>query len=146
MNHCTTRHDGSLDDIICHIVKHYRRIAVVGFSNKPWRPSFQVGSYLIQQGYEVIPVNPDIPEVLGLRCHQSLSAAPRPAQVVDIFRRGEHIPGIVDEAIAIGAEAIWMQSGLIDEVSAERARRAGLLVVMDRCIMVEHRRRLQRSP
>jgi predicted CoA-binding protein len=128
-----------MDDTICRILREYKRIGVIGLSNKPWRPSNRVARYLIDHGYEVIPVNPELSEVLGMQSYPNLGSAPGPVEVVDIFRRAEHIPSIVDEAVEIGAKAVWMQSGLIDEGSAERARRAGLLVVMDRCIMVEHR-------
>jgi predicted CoA-binding protein len=112
---------------------------VVGLSNKSWRPSHRVSRYLLDHGYEVIPVNPELRQVLGRQCYPNLASAPGPVEVVDIFRRAEHIPPIVDEAVQIGAKAVWMQVGLIDEDSAERARCAGLLAVMNRCIMVEHR-------
>ena len=97
-----------------------------------------IASYLLAQGFEVIPVNPELKEVLGRESFPDLASAPGPVEVVDIFRRAEHIPVIVEEAIWIGAKAVWMQSGLSDPASAGRASRAGILVVMNRCIMVEH--------
>lgn len=129
-----------MDETIRRILRECSRIAVVGLSDRPWRPSHRVARYLLEQGYDVIPVNPQAHEILGRRCYPALTAVPGPVDLVDIFRRAEHIPGIVDEAIRIGARAVWMQSGLADEASAERARRAGLWVVMDRCIMIEHGR------
>jgi predicted CoA-binding protein len=129
-----------MDETIRRILRECSRIAVVGLSDKPWRPSHRVARYLLEHGYDVIPVNPQAHEILGRRCYPALIAVPGPVDLVDIFRRAEHIPGIVDEAIRIGARAVWMQSGLADEASAERARRAGLWVVMDRCIMIEHGR------
>ncbi len=133
MNHRTP-----LDDTICMILREYRRVAMVGLSGKPWRDSNRVAVYLQQQGYTILPVNPEISEVFGMKPYPDLLAAPRPVEVVDIFRRKEFIPAIVDMAIAVGAKAVWMQRGLEDEVSAKRARDAGLLVVMDRCMAVEH--------
>lgn len=126
------------DQTIQSILTEYRRVAVVGISDNPARASFNIGKYLIGQGFTVTPVNPALPEIFGLRCYPDLLSAPGPIEIVDIFRRVEFIPEIVDQAIRIGARAVWMQSGLVDEASAERARAAGLKVVMDRCIMVEH--------
>ena len=143
MRDCTTKHRSLEDDTICRILRELRRIAVVGLSEKAWRPSYRVASYLMRQSYEVIPVNPGIKEVFGVKSFPNLVSAPGPIEVVDIFRRVEYIPAIVDEAIKIGSKAVWMQSGLADPASAGRARRAGLLVVMDRCIMVEHELHMQ---
>jgi len=126
------------DETIQSILTEYRRVAVVGVSDNPARASYNIAKYLIGQGFTVIPVNPAIQEVLGIPCYPDLLTAPGPIEIVDIFRRVEFIPEIVDQAIQIGAKAVWMQSGLIDEASAERARAAGLKVVMDHCIMVEH--------
>lgn len=138
MKNCITKHLSPEDDAACRIIREFKRIAIVGLSDKPWRPSYRVASYLLRQGYEVIPVNPELKEVLGKKAFPDLISAPGPVEVVDIFRRAEHIPALVEGAITIGARAVWMQSGLSDPVSAGRARRAGLLVVMDRCMMVEH--------
>jgi predicted CoA-binding protein len=116
------------------------RIAVVGISADPSRPSHEVASYLRRVGYEILPVNPGLTSWEGLPCHPNLTAVPPPVEVVDIFRRSEQVGPIVDEAIAIGARAIWMQMGVIDEAAAARARAAGLLVVMDLCMLREHAR------
>lgn len=107
--------------------------AVVGCSPDPWRSSHGVAQTLIARGYDVIPVNPQADEVLGLASFPTLQAIPRPVDVVDIFRRSELAGAHVDEAIAIGAKAVWMQLGVIDEEAAQRARDAGLRVVMNRC-------------
>jgi predicted CoA-binding protein len=114
------------------------RVAVVGISADPSRPSHEVASYLRRVGYEILPVNPGLTSWEGLACHPNLTAVPPPVEVVDIFRRSDQVGPIVDEAIAIGARAIWMQMGVIDEAAAARARAAGLLVVMDRCMLREH--------
>jgi len=140
MKHCTTNHRTPTDDIICGILRDFRRIAVVGASDKPWRDSNRIAGYLLAEGYTVLPVNPEIREVFGLPSFPDLALAPKPVEIVNIFRRHEFIPGIVAQAIEIGARAIWMQSGLEDPVAAETARRGGLAVVMNRCIMIEHRR------
>ena len=133
----------TLDETIRSILTEYNRVAVVGVSDNPARASHNIAKYLINQGFTVIPVNPGLPEFFGLRCYPDLLSAPGPIEIVDIFRRVEFIPEIVDQAIKIGAKAVWMQSGLVDEASAERARSAGLKVVMDHCIMVEHRSRFR---
>ena len=122
------------------ILEEYRRIAVVGLSSNPFRPSHFAAIYLISEGYEVIPVNPRETEILGRRCYPSLSAIPGGVEVVDIFREPAAVPAIVDEAIGMGARVIWMQLGVIHDEAAERARAAGLEVVMDRCMKIEHAR------
>ncbi|MBI2917251.1 MAG: CoA-binding protein [Chloroflexi bacterium] len=122
------------------IVGQAKTIAVVGLSPNPERASYEVASYLKGQGYRIIPVNPTVPEVLGEVSYPDLVSIPTPVDVVDIFRRPEDIPPIVEQAIAIGARAVWMQLGIANEEAARRAREAGLDVVMDRCLMVEHRR------
>jgi len=114
------------------------RVAEVGISADPSRPSHEVASYLRRVGYEILPVNPGLTNWEGLACHPNLTAVPPPVEVVDIFRRSDQVGPIVDEAIAIGARAIWMQMGVIDEAAAARARAAGLLVVMDLCMLREH--------
>ena len=116
------------------------KIAVVGLSPKSQRPSNLVARYLIDKGYRVIPVNPGHEEILGLTCYPDLDAIPESVDVVDIFRKSDEIVPIVDQAVNIGAQAIWMQLGIINEEAAERAISAGLRVVMDRCIKVEHSR------
>lgn len=122
------------------ILKKYRRVAVVGASANPERPSHRVASYLIKHGYDVIPVNPGVREILGRVVYPDLSAIPGGVEVVDIFRRPEYVPPIVEEAIKIGARVIWMQEGIVNEAAASRAREAGLEVVMDRCMKKEHLR------
>jgi predicted CoA-binding protein len=122
------------------ILERYRRIAMVGLSSNPFRPSHFAAIYLLSEGYDVVPVNPREKDVLGLQAYPSLSAIPGGAEVVDIFREPAAVPAIVDEAIAIGAKVIWMQLGVIHEEAAERAHLAGLEVVMDRCMKIEHAR------
>ena len=123
---------------IAAILKSYRVVAVVGLSTDPGRPSYQVAQYLQNHGYRIIPVNPGCQEVLGEQCYPSLKDIPFPVEVVDIFRQVEAIPAIVDEAIAVGARAVWLQLGLEEPQSAQKARQAGLRVVMNRCLKVEH--------
>jgi predicted CoA-binding protein len=123
---------------ITAILQHYRTVAVVGLSTDPQRPSHQVAEYLQSQGYRIIPVNPQCQEVLGEKCYASLKDVPDKVEVVDIFRQTEAIPGIVEEAIAVGAKVIWMQLGLESPEAAARARSAGLQVVMNRCMKIEH--------
>lgn len=116
-----------------------RTIAVVGLSDKTDRPSHAVAAYLQQQGYRIIPVNPNLAEVLGEKAYPSLRAIPEPVDVVDIFRRAEDVPPIVEDAIAKGTKVIWMQLGIVNEAAAARAESAGLKVVMDTCMEVSHR-------
>ncbi len=121
------------------ILKRTKTIAVVGLSDKPDRDSYQIASYLQQQGYRIIPVNPRIKEVLGEKAYPSLRDVPEPVDVVDIFRRSEDVPPIVDDAIAIGAKVVWMQTGIVNEEAAARAEAAGLAVIMDACMRSAHR-------
>jgi hypothetical protein len=114
-----------------------KTIAVVGLSAKPYRASFGVTETLQSSGYRIFPVNPNEAEVLGEKCYARLEDIPEEIDIVDIFRRSEFVPEIVDAAIRIGARAIWMQEGVEDERSADRARRAGLFVIMDNCIAKE---------
>ena len=122
------------------ILQTYRRIAMVGLSSNPFRPSHFAAVYLISEGYDVIPVNPREKEILGRKSYPTISSIPGGVDIVDIFREPEAVPAIVDEAIAIGAKVVWMQLGVIDEASAEKAHDAGLEVVMDRCMKIEHAR------
>ncbi len=117
-----------------------RVVAVVGLSEKADRPSYIVASYLKQNGYKIIPVNPKAGEILGEVCYPDLSSIPEPVDVVDIFRRAEEVPAIVEEVIKMGAKAVWMQEGVINKQAAARAKEAGLLVVMDKCMLKEHRK------
>ena len=115
-------------------------VAVVGLSSKTDRPSYEVASYLKEQGYRIIPVNPMEKEILGEICYPDLASIPEPVDVVDIFRRSEEVLLIVEEAIKIGAKAVWMQEGVVNGEAAARAREAGLLVIMDECMLKEHQR------
>ncbi len=134
-----TRFATTVQDRI-RILENYKRIAMVGLSSNPFRPSHFAAIYMLSEGYDVIPVNPREQEVLGRRCYSSLREVPGPIEIVDIFREPAAVPDIVEEAIAVGAKVIWMQLGVIDEKSAERASEAGLEVVMDRCVKIEHAR------
>ena len=120
------------------ILHRFRKIAVVGISNDRTRASNGVSRYMLGQGYEIVPVNPLIAEFEGIPALRDLAAAPDDIEIVNIFRRPEHVPEIVEAAIAKGAKAVWMQQGIVHEEAAERARQAGLEVVQDRCILVEH--------
>lgn len=122
------------------LLEETRTVAVVGLSDKPERPSHGVARYLIAQGYKVIPVNPTVEEVLGLQSYPDLQSIPEPVDVVDIFRRSEHVPPTVEQAIEIGAKAVWMQLGVMHAAAAQQAEAAGLAVVMNRCIAIEHQR------
>ncbi len=117
-----------------------RTIAVVGLSEKPDRPSHHVSTYMQSQGYRIIPVNPNVVSILGERSYPTLRDIPEPVDMVDVFRRSEAVPEIVQQAIAIGAKSIWLQEGVIHEAAANDAKEAGLAVVMDRCILKEHMR------
>ncbi len=128
------------------ILRRYRAFAVVGLSPKPERDSHRVARFLKDHGYQVIPVYPGEAEILGERCYPRLQDIPFPVEVVDLFRRSEAVPPFVDDAIAIGAKVVWMQLGVVHEEAAARARRAGLLVVMDRCPVIEYRRHFGASP
>ena len=130
---------------ISEILHSARTIAVVGLSNKRFRPSYGVSEYLKRVGYRIIPVNPLEDEILGEKSYPDLDSVPVPVDVVDIFRRSEFVPEIVEAAIRNGAKAIWMQEGVIHEQAARRAEAAGLTVVMDHCILKEHRRLAQAS-
>ena len=125
---------------IAELLRSSRTIAVVGLSSNPMRPSNGVAEYLKRAGYRVIPVNPREIEVLGEKCYARLEDIPEKIDLVDIFRRAEYVPEIVESAIRVGAKAVWMQEGVIHEEAAERARSAGLAVVMDRCTLKEHRK------
>jgi len=130
-------------DPISEILKHSRNIAVVGLSSSPLRPSHGVAAYMQTQGYHIIPVNPNIEEALGEQAYPSLMKVPEKIDIVDIFRRSDAVAEVVDQAIELKVPAIWMQEGVIDEKAAAKARAAGIFVVMDRCILVEHRARFR---
>jgi hypothetical protein len=125
---------------IPEILRVCRTIVVVGLSAKRYRPSYGVAEYMQRAGYRIIPVNPHEAEILGEKCYPDVESIPEPIDIVDIFRRSEFVPEIVEAAIRKGAKAIWMQEGVVHEEAARRAKEAGLEVVMDRCILKDHRR------
>lgn len=133
----------SADDEIGTLLKNATTIAVVGLSNSPLRPSYGVSAYMQGQGYKIIPVNPEIKGALGEKAVASLSDIQGKIDIVDVFRRSEFVAEIVDEAIRLKVPAIWLQEDVIDESAAEKARKAGILVVMDKCILKEHRARFR---
>ncbi|MGB8474228.1 MAG: CoA-binding protein [Candidatus Acidiferrum sp.] len=128
-------------DSILTILKKYKTIAVVGLSSNPSRPSHGVGEYIQSAGYRIIPVNPNEQKVLGERSYARLEDVPEKIEIVDIFRRPEEVPPVVESAIKVGAKVVWMQLGIENAEAAERARAAGLIVVEDACILIEHRKR-----
>ncbi|HEV2960589.1 MAG TPA: CoA-binding protein [Candidatus Angelobacter sp.] len=128
-------------DEITELLKRTKTIAVVGLSDSPLRPSHGVAAYMQSQGYRIIPVNPTIKGALGEKAVASLSEIQEKIDIVDVFRRPEGVPEVVDEAIKLGVPAIWLQEGVIHEDAAAKARKAGIFVVMDKCILKEHRRR-----
>jgi hypothetical protein len=136
-------HLRGLADQISDLLRTSRSIAVVGLSSRRHRPSYGVADYLRKVGYRIIPVNPNEREVLGERSYARLEDLPEKVDIVDIFRRPEYVPEIVESAIAIGARAVWMQEGVIHPEAAERARQAGLVVVMNACILKEHIKRFR---
>ena len=125
---------------IAELLCSSKTIAVVGLSSKKSRPSFGVSEYMQRAGYRIIPVNPNETQALGEKCYPDLESIPEKIDIVNIFRRSEFVSEIVDAAIRIGARGVWMQEEVIDEAAAARARAAGLTVIMDRCILKEHRR------
>lgn len=127
-------------DEIKEILSKYKTVAVVGLSDNPERDSYRVAKYLIEHGYRVVPVNPGRDTILGLKSYPDLKSIPFPVEIVDIFRKPEAIPPIVDDAIAIGAKVVWMQLGLAHNESAKKARDAGLQVVQNKCMKIEHSR------
>jgi predicted CoA-binding protein len=130
-------------DAVTELLGRARTIAVVGLSADPLRPSYGVSAYMQSQGYRIIPVNPQIESCLGEKAYASLLEVPEKADIVNIFRRSEFVEEIVDQAIQLKLPAIWMQEDVIHEKAAEKARRAGVFVVMDRCILKEHRVRFR---
>ncbi|MCU1221194.1 MAG: CoA-binding protein [Candidatus Angelobacter sp.] len=128
-------------DEIGELLKRTKTIAVVGLSDSPLRPSYGVSAYMQSHGYRIVPVNPTIKGSLGEKAVASLSDVEEKIDMVDVFRRSEFVPDLVDEAIRLKVPAIWLQEGVIHEEAAEKARKAGIVVVMDRCILKEHRRR-----
>ncbi len=125
---------------IAELLRTAKTIAVVGLTDSPFRPSYGVSQYMRSQGYRIIPVNPNITEWEGEKAYASLLDVPEKVDIVDVFRRSDAVPEIVEQAIQIKAPAIWLQEGVIHEEAAERARQAGIFVVMDLCILKEHRK------
>jgi hypothetical protein len=127
------------DEVVDKLLRESKTIAVVGFSRRPSRAGYYVPAYLQQQGYRIIPVNPYAQEGLGERAYPTLEDIPQPVDLVLLFQRSEKVPPFVEQAIAIGAKGVWMQSGIAHSAAAARAQEAGLDVVQNRCMMVEHR-------
>ena len=128
-------------DVILELLRKYKSIAVVGLSSNPMRPSFGVTEYMQEAGYRIIPVNPNETEVLGEKSYARLEDVLEKIEIVNVFRRAAEVPAVVESAIRVGAKVVWMQSGVENEAAAEKALAAGLVVVEDACILVEHRRR-----
>ncbi len=128
------------DKKIIDILKSAKTVAVVGASPKPWRDSSRIAQVLMEEGYEVFPVNPNYAEVLGKKCYPDLQSIPSGIDIVDVFRNPEKVEEIIDEAIAVKAKTVWMQLGVVNEQAALKAEQAGLQVVMDHCIAVDHAR------
>lgn len=128
------------DDGLRRLLESAKTIVVVGASPKPWRDSGEIAKYLVNHGYTVFPVNPKYDEVLGMKTYPDIKSIPHAADIIDIFRNPDHIDDVIDDAITTGAKAIWMQLNVVNEAAARKAEAAGLMVVMDRCIAVEHRR------
>jgi predicted CoA-binding protein len=131
------------DQAVADLLRSAKTIAVVGLSPKPFRASYGVSEFLQSVGYRIIPVNPNLREVLGEKAYARLEDIPEKVDIVDVFRRSEAVPEIVESAIRIGARAVWMQEGVANETAAAQARAAGLLVVEDTCILKDHRRLLR---
>jgi hypothetical protein len=128
-------------DPIANILKTYKTIAVVGLSSNPMRPSHGVAEYLQRAGYRIIPVNPNEREVLGERSYARLEDVPEKIEIVDVFRRPDQVGPLAESAIAVGAEVLWFQLGVINQAAAEKAHSAGLTVIVDACLLIEHKRR-----
>jgi predicted CoA-binding protein len=127
-------------ETIQEILNHMKTVAVVGFSPKPGRPSSDIAKYLQDHGYRVIPVNPKIEEGLGMKAYPTVAAIPEKVDLANVFRRAEDIPSVVDDAIAAGVKYLWIQLGIVNREAALKAERAGIRVVMDRCIFIDHMR------
>ena len=136
----TTKKTNGADEI-GELLKRTKTIAVVGLSDSPLRPSYGVSAYMQSHGYKIIPVNPSIKGSLGEKAVASLAEVEEKIDMVDVFRRSEYVPDLVDEAIRLKVPAIWLQEDVIHEEAAEKARQAGIFVVMDKCVLKEHRRR-----
>ncbi len=137
---CEFPKSNATTDEIKNILSAFKVIAVVGLSDKPERPSYRVAEYLQSQGYKIIPVNPMIQLWKGVKSYPDLKSIPESVDIVDIFRKPSDIPEIVDEAVSRGAKVVWMQEGIVNNVAADHARNAGLQVVMNKCMLKEHRK------
>lgn len=135
--------NSNANDEIGQLLSNAKTIAVVGLSDSPLRPSYGVSAYMQSQGYKIIPVNPTIRGALGEKAVPTLSEVKEKIDIVDVFRRSEHVAEVVEEAIRMKVPALWLQEGVIDESAAEKARKAGIQVVMDLCILKEHRARFR---
>jgi hypothetical protein len=134
---------GPESDSIRDLLQRSKTIAVVGLSYSPMRPSYDVSAYMQSHGYKIIPVNPTITQTLGQKSYPALRSVPEKIDIVNIFRRPEYVEEIVDQAIALKVPAVWMQEGVINQKAAEKAEKAGIFVVMDLCILKEHRARFR---
>lgn len=132
--------DNPSDNDVKQLLNQAKRIAVVGLSDKPYRDSYRVAEYLQEQGYKIIPVNPEIGEVLGCKAYPDLASVPVPVDVVDVFRRSDAVPEVAEDAVKIKAKALWMQIGVQSQKASELARENGMLVVQNACLKVEHHR------
>ncbi len=132
-----------MNDPIAQLLQNSKTIAVVGISDNPMRPSFGVSEYMQQHGYRIIPVNPQVREVLGEKSYATLAEIPDKIDILNIFRKPEFVPDLVDEAIRLKIPAVWMQEDVVHEEAAAKARAAGVFVVMDKCILKEHRARMR---
>jgi predicted CoA-binding protein len=137
---CEIPIDNVDDPEIKEILDKYSHIAIIGLSSNEEKPSYQVAKYLMEHNYSIYPVNPKYEEILGVKCYPNLSVIPDPIEIVDIFRKPSAVPEIVEDAIKCGARVIWMQLGIVNNQAAQRAKEAGLKVVMSKCMMVEHKR------
>ena len=138
--HIPEKFDAS-SDVVARILREAKTIAVVGLSSNPMRAAHEVAAYLKSAGFQIIPVNPNETEVLGEKAYARLEDVPGPVDIVDVFRRAEEVPAVAESAIGIGAKVLWMQLGIENAEAAEKARAAGLVVVEDACLLVEHKRR-----
>jgi len=139
-------HDGLSDEEIKKILEGYKIVAVVGMSKDPMKPGHYVPKFLIKHGYKVMPVNPTVNEVLGLKSYPSLMDVPEDVEVVDVFRRPEYAPEVAEEAVKKKAKVLWLQEGIYNPQAVEIAKRGGLTVVWNRCIMKEHNRLIGSKP
>jgi predicted CoA-binding protein len=130
-----------MSDSILTILERYKTLVVVGLSSKPRRPSYGVAAYMRTHSYRIIPVNPNEKSVLGEKAYPSLKDVPDPVECVVVFRKPEHVPEVVEDAILKGAKVVWLQEGIVHDQAAQRARKAGLEVIQDRCILKEHAKR-----